>query len=101
MPFCICIHFSGYSVPGTLGNGYTEFNETQPQGLQKPYLVNVVNPEGEVQMTEVEERVCAGGRCRQRLYFSSQLHYIPALVFDADVSNWYKHLTLAFELVCF
>ena len=57
MRFCICIHFIGYSVPGTLGNGYTEFSKTQPQGLQKPYLVNVVNPEGEVQMTEVEEGV--------------------------------------------
>lgn len=61
MHCCICIHFSGDSVPGPLRNGYTESGKTQSQGLQKHYLLNMVNSEGKVWMMEVEVCVCVFG----------------------------------------
>ena len=85
---CVCIHFSGDSVLGPLRNGYTESNKTQSQGLQKHYLLNMVNFEGKVWMMEVEVCVCVfGGVVVVSVFFQpTPLHSCLRLMLNT--SHW-------------
>lgn len=94
-----CCAFTGYlNVSGMLEDGSMENKKTQRQSLQKHYLVNMINPEAEVQPRRWRSR---GEEYHQSLCFCCQLDSIPASVFDIDVYDWYRHPKLVFELVYF
>lgn len=88
MHCCICIHFSGDSVPGPLRNGYTESGKTQSQGLQKHCLLNMVNSEGKVWMMEVKcVYVCLEGVVVVSVFLQpTLLHYCLRLMLNT--SHW-------------